>query len=69
MVWKIIQLNLSKDFFLNLVKSYSMEFFRTPRDGGCNNGAFSVFAFLAFLLAAANLFMMERRKKRDVNTE
>jgi len=40
----------------------------TPRDG-CNNSAFSVFGFLAFLLAAANLFMMERRKKRDVTTD
>ena len=38
--------------------------------GGCNNDAFSVFGFLAFLLAAANLFMAEeRRKKRDLNTE
>ena len=36
--------------------------------GGCNNDAFSVFGFLAFLLAAANLFMAEeRRKKRDIN--
>ena len=38
--------------------------------GGCNNDAFSVFGFLAFLLAAANLFMAEeRRKKRDTNIE
>ena len=38
--------------------------------GGCNNDAFSVFGFLAFLLAAANLFMAEeRRKKRDTNAE
>ena len=46
-------------------------FLRTARDGGyghgCNNDAFSVFGFLAFLLAAANLFMAEeRRKKRSV---
>lgn len=44
--------------------------FRTPRDGGyggCNNDAFSVFGFLAFLLAAANLLMMDaaKRKKRS----
>ena len=48
--------------------------FRSPRDGGyghggCHNDGFSVFGFLAFLLAAANLFMMDERKKRDVNTE
>ena len=49
---------------------------RSPRDsgygggGGCNNDAFSVFGFLAFLLAAANLFMAEeRRRKRDTQTE
>ena len=47
----------------------------SPRDsgyghhgGGCSDG-FSIFGFLAFLLAAANLFMMDERKKRDINTE
>ena len=46
-------------------------YFRTPRDGGyghgggCNSDAFAVFGFLAFLLAAANLFMSSRRKKRS----
>ena len=42
---------------------------RTPRDGGyggCNSDAFSVFGFLAFLLAAANLFMSSRRRKRSM---
>ena len=49
-------------------------YFRTPRDGGyghgggCNSDAFAVFGFLAFLLAAANLFMMPAggRRKRSV---
>ena len=47
----------------------------SPRDsgyghhgGGCSDG-FSIFGFLAFLLAAANLFMMDERKKRDINTK
>lgn len=43
----------------------------TPRDGGyggCNSDAFSVFGFLAFLLAAANLFMSSRRRKRSIDT-
>ena len=55
--------------------SFFLSIFRSPRDsgyghGGCNNDAFSVFGFLAFLLAAANLFMAEeRRRKRDTQTE
>jgi len=47
----------------------------TPRDGGyghggCNSDAFAVFGFLAFLLAAANLFMQNQaggRRKRSVD--
>ena len=49
---------------------FLFSFERTPRDGGhgggCNNDAFSVFGFLAFLLAAANLMMQGgNRKKRS----
>ena len=67
-----------KEIFINLpsvVLDYyiSLQIYSSPRDGGyghggCNSDAFAVFGFLAFLLAAANLFMQNNagggRKRR-----